>query len=60
MEFSYKTMLEKGFKYFIIFSLPFLVDMFIVSMPEIATLSIGTGLLMICNLLKAKYGMKLP
>jgi len=60
MEFSYRIMLEKGLKYFLVFSLPFLVDMFIYQMPEITNITIGTGLLMLCNLLKAKYGMKLP
>lgn len=60
MEFSYKITLQKGVKYFVIFALPFLVDQFILTMPDIANISIGAGLLMICNLLKTKYGIKLP
>lgn len=60
MEFSYKITLQKGIKYFVIFAFPFLVDQFILTMPDIANISIGAGLLMICNLLKTKYGMRLP
>ena len=53
-------MLKKAMKYFIVFSLPFLVSQFIVAMPEIANITIGTGLLALCNLLKNKYGLRLP
>jgi uncharacterized membrane protein len=60
VEFSYKIMWLKGIKYFVVFALPFLVDQFIFAMPEIASISIGSCLLMLVNILKAKYGMRLP
>ena len=60
MEFSYKTTLQKGVKYFAVFALPFLVDTFILSMPDLANISIGAALLMIVNVLKAKYGLRIP
>ena len=60
MEFSYKVTWLKGVKYFVVFALPFLVDTFILSMPEVASISIGAALLMIVNVLKVKYGLRLP
>lgn len=60
MEFEYKTTLLKGIKYLVVFALPFLVDTFIIAMPDVANLSIGASLLMLVNVLKVKYGAKLP
>lgn len=60
MEFSYKIMWLKGIKYLVVFALPFLVSSFIMTMPDIANLTIGTCLLMLVNILKAKYGVRIP
>jgi hypothetical protein len=60
MEFSYKITLQKGVKYFVVFALPFLVDQFILVMPDIANLTIGACLLMLVNMLKVKYGLRVP
>jgi hypothetical protein len=60
MEFSYKITLQKGIKYFVIFAFPFLVDQFILTMPDIANLTIGACLLMLVNMLKVKYGLRFP
>ena len=60
MEFSYKITLQKGVKYFVIFALPFLVDQCILAMPDIANLTIGACLLMLVNMLKVKYGLRVP
>ena len=60
MEFSYKITLLKGIKYLVVFALPFLVDSFILAMPDIANLTIGACLLMLVNVLKAKYGVRIP
>lgn len=60
VEYSLKITLAKGLKYFVVFALPFLVSQFIVAMPDIANLTIGAGLLMIVNVLKAKYGLRAP
>ena len=60
MEFSYKIMWLKGLKYIIVFALPFLVDAFIMTMPDIANLTIGTCLLMLVNVAKNKHGVNLP
>ena len=56
-KFSFKKMLVKGLKYFVIFLLPFLVDKFIISYPEFAQLTIGGLLVMIMNWLKIKAGI---
>ena len=56
-QYSFLTTLKKGVKYFVIFLLPFLVDKFVVSYPELAQLSIGTLLVMLSNFLKVKVGM---
>jgi len=60
MEFSYKIMWQKGLKYFVAFVFPFLVDSFIMAMPDIANLTIGACLLMLCNYLKVRFGLRLP
>ena len=56
--YSFKKTLLKGAKYLIIFALPVLVDRFIVSYPEIAQLSVGGILVMLCNWLKVKVGVR--
>lgn len=60
MQFEYKITLQKGVKYFVAFILPFAVDQFIFAMPDIANLTIGTCLLMLVNVLKVKYGVRIP
>ena len=50
----------KGIKYLVVFALPFLVDTFIISMPDVANLTIGTCLLMLVNVAKVKYGLRIP
>lgn len=60
MQLDYKTTLQKGIKYFVIFALPFIVDQFIVTMPDIANISIGAGLLTLVNMLKVKYELRIP
>ncbi len=57
-EFSYKTMALKGLKYFVLFLLPVLVNMFIVKFPELAQLTVGALLVMLVNFLKVKVGTK--
>ena len=58
-EFSYKQNLLKGVKYLVIFILPFLVDQFIVSYPQVAQLTIGAGLVMLVNWLKNYVGLRI-
>ena len=58
MEFSYKTTWLKGVKYLAVFAIPFLVDAFIMTMPDVANLTIGSCLLMLVNILKAKHGIQ--
>lgn len=60
MEFSYKVTVQKGIKYLVVFALPFFVDQFIIQMPDVANLTIGAALLSLCNILKVKYGMRIP
>lgn len=58
-KFSYKQMALKGLKYFVLFALPYLVNLFIIEYPEIAQLTIGGLLVMVVNYLKLKVD-KLP
>lgn len=58
MNYSLKITLAKGVKYLVVFALPFVVSQFIYQLPEIANLTLGSCLLMLMNLLKAKYGMR--
>jgi len=58
--YSVKITILKGLKYFIIFLLPFLVDRFIFSFPELAQLTLGGMLVMLSNYLKVKANLKLP
>ena len=53
-------MIGKGIKYFVVFAIPFLVDQFIVSFPQIAQLTVGALLLMGTNWLKIRVGARLP
>lgn len=59
IEFSYKKMMIKGVKFFVIFLVPVLVDKFIVSYPQIAQLTISGMLVMGVNYLKVKCGINL-
>lgn len=58
MKYNWKLTVWKGVKVFILFILPWLVDQFIVAMPEVANITIGTLLVMLCNFLKMKAGVK--
>ena len=60
MNYSLKKGVGKIVKYFLIFLLPVLVDMFIVQYPQIAQLSVGAILVGIVNFAKVKGGVKLP
>lgn len=55
MNFSFKTMIWKGIKYFIIFAIPFLVNQFIVAFPQIAQLTVGALLVMLVNWIKIVF-----
>ena len=59
MNYSYKKTAIKIVKYFVIFLIPFLVDDFIISYPEIAQISVGAILVGIVNYLKVKVGLKI-
>jgi hypothetical protein len=56
--YSYKITLQKGAKYFIIFLLPFMVNQFIIQMPDVANLTIGAALVMILNYVKMNFDIK--
>lgn len=56
--YSYKKTLKKGVKYFVLFTLPFLINVFVIQFPDIAQLSIGGLLVMGMNFLKHKVGVK--
>jgi len=58
MKYSIKKTLLKIVKYFVIFILPFLVNKFIISFPEIAQISSGAVLVGIANWLKVKVGVR--
>ncbi|OGT23774.1 MAG: hypothetical protein A2W47_04300 [Gammaproteobacteria bacterium RIFCSPHIGHO2_12_38_15] len=58
--YSIKQGVAKSFKYFILFALPVLVDKLVVSYPAFFQLSIGALLVMIVNVLKIKYSVKIP
>ena len=60
MQLDYKITLQKGLKYFVVFVFPFAVNQFIFQLPDIANLTIGACLLMLANVLKVKYGVKIP
>jgi len=53
-------MFLKSLKYGILFGLPMIVDQFIISYPAYAQLTIGTLLTMLANLLKVRYGLRIP
>lgn len=59
-EYSFKITLLKGLKYFVIFIIPFLVDRFIISYPELAQITLGSALVMLSNYAKVKVGVRLP
>ena len=60
VKFSFKTMIFKGIKYFVLFGLPVLISGFGEYYPQWASLTIGGVLVMISNYLKIKVGVKLP
>ncbi len=59
MKYSFKKTLIKAVKYFVIFVIPFAVDKWIISYPEIAQLSLGAILVGVVNFLKIKVGVKI-
>lgn len=59
-KFSYKKMIFKGVKYLVLYGLPYLVATLIKFYPEIMSLSIGTLLTMVINMLKVRLGIRLP
>ena len=50
-------MLKKGLKYLLVFGLPFVIDQFVVSYPQVAQLSVGTLLVMGLNFLKVRANL---
>lgn len=58
--FSWKTAALKGVKYLVIFALPMLVNQFVVSFPEVAQLTVGGLLVVGVNVLKARFGVRIP
>jgi len=60
MEYDFRITIVKMMKYFVIFVIPFLVNAFIVQMPDIANLTIGAVLVGIANYLKVKVGVRIP
>jgi len=52
MKYNFKIGLQHVIKYFVIFALPFLVDQFIVNVPQVAQLTVGAVLVGIVNYLK--------
>lgn len=75
-KFSYKTMVGKGLKYFLVFlaaSLPFidsllpaeikqlsLLDLLAYAAPMLKTITVGSVLVMALNWLKVRGGVKMP
>lgn len=55
MKYSFKKGIIKIAKGFVIFGIPYMVDMFIFNYPQIAQLTIGAGLLGLVNFIKIKY-----
>jgi len=60
MEYSFKEGFVKAIKYIVLFGLPVLVDQFVVTFPQYAQLTVGGILVLLVNLLKVKYGVRLP
>lgn len=54
MKYSLKIGAIKVIKYFLIFLVPVLVDIFIVRYPEVAQLSVGALLVGVVNFIKVK------
>ena len=59
-EFSWKQNIGKGIKYLVIFVIPVLVDKFVVVYPEWSQLTIGALLVMLVNVAKVKWGVRIP
>lgn len=53
--YSFKKGFLKGLLSAILFSVPFLIDSFIVNVPQIASLTIGGALVVVWNYFKFKY-----
>lgn len=58
--FSWKQGLKKTIRVLVLFLLPYLVDQFIINVPQIAQISIGSLLVLITDFLKRKVGLRLP
>lgn len=56
MKFSWEIVITKGMKYFVIFAVPFLLSNY----PEYMNLTIGAVLVMLANIAKNKFNIKLP
>lgn len=54
MNYSFAITLKKMVKYFVIFAIPFLVNLFIINFPEIAQITVGALLVGLANFLKVK------
>lgn len=59
--YSFKKTLIKGAKYFAFFAIAALIDRFFLEFPDLAnmpigTLTVGTIITMLFNILKIKYG----
>lgn len=59
MDYSFGITLKKGFKYFVLFGLPFIADQFIINYPQWAQLTLGGLLVMLVNVAKARFGVRL-
>lgn len=60
MDYSLKQGVAKALKYVVIFLLPQLVDWFVVAYPEWAQLTVGGLLVWLVNLLKVRFGARIP
>jgi len=56
-EYSFKTTLLKMVKYFVLFALPFIID---VLPNDVANITVGTILVGILNWAKVKFGLRIP
>lgn len=58
--FSWKKSVMKGVKYCVLYGLPLLVGKLAEFHPEWMSLSVGTILTMLVNVLKVRYGVRVP
>jgi hypothetical protein len=52
MAYDWKITLKKGVKYLCFYAVPWLISGFLTENPEMASLTVGTGLTMLANYLK--------